>query len=192
MPLAPGQPPVKNSLRGRLAGRLQLPLTLVITLAGAFVFLFQRYDLDAIRFTASHTLFIFFVVAALIALGLATLDIGRAWLANEYRFMPYASQTAEYRQQLLDTYAPYPESDAVVAHHMRAYIQREYVNASSFNAGVNDRRSNLIDVANQRIVLAATMLMVGFFAFQLGGLDESRIKKPQEVTVTKPIEVKVR
>jgi len=179
-------------MREKLAGRLQLPLTLVITLAGAFAFLFQRYDLDAIRFTASHTFFILFIVGAFIVLAVATFNIGQAWLANEYRFMPYAAQTAGYRQELIDTYAPYPEADALVARYLREYLQREYVDASTLNAQVNDRRSNLIDEANQRIVLAAMLLMIAFGAFQVGGLDESRIRKPQEVTVTKPVEVKVR
>lgn len=178
-------------MREKLAGRLQLPLTLIVTLAGAFIFLFQRYDMDAVKFTASHTTFIFFIVVALGSLGFATFNLCQAWLNNEYKFMPFAEQTADYRQQLVSTYGAYSDADQLVGRYLRDYVQGEYVGASTFNAKVNDRRSNSIDIANQQIVLTAAMLLVAFAAFQFGGLDGSRIKKPQEVTVTKPVEVKL-
>lgn len=178
-------------MREKLTGRVQAPLTFIITLAGIFAFLAQRYELDALRFTASHTIFIFFVLVALASLAFATYNLCQAWLSNEYKFIPFAEETARYREELERTYAPFPDSGAHVERYMREYLVREYVSSSTLNARVNDRRSNSIDRANQQIALSAAMLLIAFLAFQFGDLDSSRIRKPQEVTITKPVDVKV-
>jgi hypothetical protein len=178
-------------MREKITSRLQTPFTFVVTLAGVFAFLFQRYDTVDIRFSLVHTTFIFFVAVALGALGFATFNICRAWVNNEYRFMPFADETANYREVLKATYASFPNASDLVDRYTREYIVNEYVNSSAFNAKVNDRRSNSIDLANQQIIVAAAMLLVAFLAFQFGNLDESKLRKPQEVMVTKPIEVKL-
>jgi hypothetical protein len=177
-------------MREKITSRVQTPLTLVVTLAGVFAFLLQRYDYLSLKLNAPHAVFMFFAVVAIGAVALATLHICNAWVNNEYKFMPLADQTAKYREDLKTTYAAEPNAGELVDAYTQAYVVREYVDASSFNARVNDFRSNSLDRANQQIVLSATMLLVAFAVFQFGDLDRSKLKTMQEVTITKPVDVR--
>jgi hypothetical protein len=180
----------EREMREKITARLQTPLTLLVTLAGVFAFLFQRYDLDAAKLTAAPVMFAFFTVAALGALGFATFNLCQAWINNEYRFMPFAEQTARYRERLRETYASFPNAADLVNQYTHDYITAEYVGSSTFNAMVNDRRSNSIDKANQQIALTAAMLLIGFVAFQLGDLDRGKLRS-HEGSVTKPVDNRI-
>jgi hypothetical protein len=179
-------------MREKITSRLQVPLTLAVTLSGAFAFLFQHYDYARWKLDAAHTTFLFFALVSIGALIFATNSIRVAWVDNAYKFMPFAQQTADYRELLKTTYANVQNAPALVDLYTREYIVRELVESSSYNAKVNDLRSESIDKANQLILLTTAMLLIAFVTFQFGELDESKVKRPQEVTVTKPVDINLR
>ncbi len=162
-------------MREKLTSRLQIPITLIVTIAGVFAFILQRYELTGFRFTSSHLMFLFFVAASVLALAIALRYVIAAWVNNAYHFMPFPKQTADYQLLLEQTYSGYPQCEALVQEYMRSYLIKQYVDDATFNAQVNDMRSDCIDRANQLIIVTAAFLLVAFVAFQSGDLDHSKM-----------------
>jgi hypothetical protein len=57
------------------------------------------------------------------------------------KLLPTANATETYRQQLIELYGPFENSEALVASAMREYLYQYYMAFSSTNAVNNDARS---------------------------------------------------
>lgn len=177
--------------RDKLTSRLQLPLSLILAIIGAAVFLLQNFEHQSGVWTAARVLFVFFVVSGAVILVLAIKWFVNALYNNEYHFLPDSLKTAQYKQLLEETYKDYEGSDQLVAAALDKYVTEALVRNASINTQVNDRRSAFIHLCNGAIIAAAVLFAAAFFAFYFGDLDRSRIKTPTEVIVTKPIEARV-
>ncbi len=177
--------------RDKINSRLQIPLTLIVTIVGATAFLLQNYPYEEFHLATWHAMFAFFMLASLIALGFAIFFFSRSWWNNAYTFLPVAADTIAYEKTLQETYGEFAEKNELVAKYLEAYITNAYVEYSSENAKVNDVRSAYIHRANASIILTAVLLFCAFLAFYFGGLDRSRVSKPQEVSISKPVEVRI-
>lgn len=177
--------------RERIHARLQIPLTLLLAVLGAVVFLFQNFDYQAGRWTALRAMFVFFFCFGVIGLTLGILWFVNALYNNSYWFLPDSNTTATYRQRLTETYSAWDGREQLIADAMDAYLMRYFVEYAAFNARVNDRRSAFIHLCNGAIIGAAVLFIFAYLSFYFGDLDKGRIKAPTEVHVTQPVDVRI-
>ena len=74
---------------------------------------------------------------------------------------------------------------------MDDYVVGYYVEYAAFNTRTNDRRSAYTHLCNGAIISAAVFFALAFLAFYFGELDKGRIKQPSEVSISRPIDVRV-
>jgi len=177
--------------RDRIQGRLQLSLTLLLAVIGAVVFLFQNFDYQAGAWTPLRWTFAFFFCVGTVLLVVAMAFFVKAFYNNAYYFLPDSKQTAEYKELLEQTYADFAERDELVSEAMDRYVTGYYIEYAAFNTRANDRRSAYVHLCNGAVVGAGVLFIGAFLAFYFGDLDKGRIRPPSEVTISKPIDVRV-
>jgi hypothetical protein len=114
-----------------------------------------------------------------------------AFLNSTYYFLPDSSQTADYKGLLDRTYAEYDNREQLMSDAMDQYLVGYYIEYAAFNTHANDRRSAYVHLCNGATVSAAVLFIFAFLAFYFGELDKSKIKQATEVSITKPIDVRV-
>jgi hypothetical protein len=177
--------------RDKLQTRLQIPLTLILSVIGALVFLLQNFDYQIGSWTAFRVAFLFFLLCGAVILVLAMKWFVNALYNNEYHFLPDSAQTAKYKELLEQTYESYGNKDALVSDAMDKYVLGYYVQFAALNTQVNDRRAAYIHLCNGGIIASAVLFVAAFLAFYFGELDKGRIKPASEVVITKPIDVRI-
>jgi uncharacterized protein with PQ loop repeat len=177
--------------REKIHSRLQLPLTLIVAIVGALMFLIQNFEYDKGPQTASRTMFTFFIFAASATLVSAIVFFINALYNNAYYFLPDSAATANYRVLLEQTYRAYEQRKQLVEDALGKYITDYYIQYAAFNTKVNDRRSGFLHYCNGAIVGTAMLLFFAFLCFYFGGLDRNKTKNATEVQVNKPVEVRI-
>lgn len=177
--------------RDKIQGRLQLSLTLLLAVTGAVAFLFQNFDYQSGAWTPLRWTFIFFFCVGTVLLVVAMVFFVKAFYNNAYYFLPDSKQTAAYKDVLDSTYAEYGERDRLVSEAMDQYVVGYYIEYAAFNTRVNDRRSAYLHLCNGAVVGAAVLFIAALLAFYFGELDKGRMKPVTEITITKPIDVRM-
>jgi len=175
--------------RDKIHARLQVPLTLLLAIVGAVVFLFQNFDYQTRLWSAPRVAFAFFFVSGTVILVIAAIWFVKALYNNAYYFLPDSKKTAEYKLLLQKTYEPYENKNQLVSEALERYIRDYYVEYAAFNTQVNDRRSAYIHLCNGALVAAALLFVFAYLLFYFGDLDKGRLRT--EVFIAKPIEVKI-
>ena len=177
--------------RDRIQGRLQLSLTLLLAVTGAVVFLFQNFDYQSGAWTAPQWTFAFFFCFGTVLLVVAMVFFVKAFYNNAYYFLPDSKQTAAYKDLLDRTYAEFTERERLISEAMDQYLIGYYIEYAAFNTQVNDRRSAYLHLCNGAVVGAAVLFIAALLAFYFGDLGKGRIRPVTEISVTKPIDVRV-
>jgi Na+/phosphate symporter len=177
--------------RDKIQARLQLPLTLLLAVLGAVVFLFQNFDYQLGPWTAPRVMFVFFFCSGVVVIAFAMIWFVKALYNHSYYFLPDSRTTANYKKSLDELYENWPERDRLVSDAMDGYLCKYYIEFASFNTQVNDRRSAFIHLCNGAIIGAAVLFIFAYLVFYFGDLDKSKIQKPAEVSITKPIDVRI-
>lgn len=177
--------------RDKIQGRLQLSLTLLLAVIGAVVFLFQNFDYQTGGWTPLRLMFAFFFCVGSVLLVVAMVFFVKAFYNNAYYFLPDSRQTAEYKQLLEQTYSRYNNREQLVSDAMDQYLVGYYVEYAAFNTRANDRRSAYVHLCNGAIVGAGVLFIGAFLAFYFGDLDKGKIKAATEISISKPVDVRV-
>lgn len=178
--------------REKIYSRLQLPLTLIVAIVGALVFLLQNADFETATATPSRVMFIVFIAAATLTLVAAIYLFINALYNHTYLFLPDSSATANYKELLEQTYAQFQNSQQLVENALRKYIINYYIEYAAFNTRVNDRRSMFLHFCNGAIVGTTILLFAAYLSFYFGGLDKNNnAKPPTDVRVIKPVEIRI-
>ena len=74
---------------------------------------------------------------------------------------------------------------------MDQYLVGYYIEYAAFNTRANNRRSGYIYRCNGATIAAGLLFILAFFAFYFGDLDKDKIKQPTEVSINKPIDVRM-
>jgi hypothetical protein len=90
--------------------------------------------------STSQAFWSLFAIAAL-STAVAAWYLVRGLVRFTDKLLPTANATETYRRELIDLYAPYENSDALVASAMREYLYQYYMAFSSTNAVNNDARA---------------------------------------------------
>lgn len=171
-------------VREQLNSRLQLPLSLILVLAGAFAYLLQSADYSSTSYV-SH---LFKASLSLMGLALfcsACLFARAAWWHN-YKFVPYANQTARNWRELKEYDAKY--GTAIADKTMAEYVQGHFIEGATTNAHNNDRRSAYLHWSNMAVIATSAFALLAFLTFVLG--DLSRKQSVAQVSIMQPVEVR--
>jgi len=170
--------------REQLNSRLQLPLSLIVVLAGAFAYLLQTADHALTSFAA------YLFRTSLILMGasflVGTYSFVRAAWGHNYKFIPYAQQIAAIVEQLKEYDVKYATTvaDKLTAEYLRGYL----IEGATNNASNNDRRSAYLHWSNMGVVATSAFALLAFLAFVLG--DLSRAQSVMHVSLTQPVDIR--
>lgn len=177
--------------RDKIQGRLQLSLTLLLAVGGAVVFLFQNFDYQSGAWTPLRWTFAFFFSVGAVLLVGAMVFFVKAFYNSTYYFLPDSRQTADYKELLEKTYGEFDAREQLVSEAMDQYVVGSYIEYAAFNTRTNDRRSAYLCLCNGSVVGSAVLFIFAFLAFYFGDLDKGKIKRPTEVSITNPIDVRM-
>lgn len=125
--------------RTAIDARANLPLALLLAQAGLLAFLLNKAPLS-LQSGASQAFWCLFLIAAM-STAVAAWFLVRGLIRFTDKLLPTANATETYRRELIDLYAPYENSEALVANAMREYLYQYYMAFSSTNAVNNDARA---------------------------------------------------
>lgn len=174
--------------REHLNNRLQIPLGIIVALAGLLGFLLQNYEHKALNWTTGS--FIGFLVAASIGLIFAVTLFVLSGYRHEYNFIPQATSMETHRIALENHYKSHPDPNISAAGAFNSYLLKHYIDYSSINTGINDERSRRLHQTNTAIIGTAIVLTGAFLVFYFGRLDKNHEDKTVKVLITSPIVMK--
>lgn len=171
-----------------LNNRVQIPLAMIVALAGLLGFMLQSYDHKT--FTLPTGIFVGLVVLASISLVAATALVITSTYRHQYSFLPPAKVIEDHRVDLQNYHAAHPSAAGNAAEAFALYLRGRYIEYSSINTARNDVRSAKLHQANTAIISAAAFLFVAFLVFYLGRLDKNGEDKTARVMITSPVSIK--
>jgi hypothetical protein len=160
-------------MREKLSARLQMPMTLIVTLCGVQAFLLQNYKYH----TLSVSVYLFWILIAVsfVLLLLTVYYFVRSWWDHTYSFLPSAQDNEDYRQSLIELYTTYIDGKQLVAEYFIDYLQTYYIRCSTENTACNDLRSVYLHRTNGMLIGTAICTVFTFLVFSLGGLGRAQI-----------------
>jgi len=174
-------------VRENLNGRLQLPMAVIVSLAGVLGYLIQNVDDE--KFSITLTIFVIVIFLSAVSLLTSIFFFIRSWFNHTYAFLPSAIDTEKYRQLLVSTYSGFEDGEQLTNKYFQEYIQNSYINCSSQNTQCNDIRSLNLHKTNGTLIITTILVITSFSFFAIGKLDHSRNGKPTEIVITNPIEI---
>jgi hypothetical protein len=174
--------------REQLNSRLQMPLTLIIALAGVLAYLFQGFD-RVLTGIASYG-FSILLTFAVLALLLGCYHFVRAAWGQTYLFLPYARATEDYSAELKSKYTEYDAKYGTKTAQLffDEYLQRYFIDAATANAQINDVRSIHLHKTSRALIVTAVLAVLSFASFVLGDLGGEQAAV--QVLLTRPVEVR--
>lgn len=170
--------------RENLSQRLQIPLAVLVALAGILGQMLQNMERSQ-----PGSWFAAFWTAVAIASALLAISVfwfGRAQWGHRYKYLPTPEELEDYRNQCVDLYKEYPNKKRLVDDAIDAAIYERYVECTPRNSNVNAQKSEDIAWLNRVLAGGAVFKFLSFLCFHFGELD----KKYHEVKVVEPIEMK--
>ena len=167
-------------VREQLNARIQIPVALIASLAGALTFMLLKLDEQVTGWMVIG--FVFFLVLSVVMLIVSAYFLIRTWVNHTYSFLPTASKTEDYRQELIRTYEGYDED--YVEQYLHKYLCDYFINCSSKNTNVNDQRSLYLHRSNMSLVAVIVSSAIAFSFFYFAEIDNDQIisiKKPQAI-----------
>jgi hypothetical protein len=171
-------------VREQLNSRLQLPLSLIVVLAGAFAYLLQSAD-HSLAGYVSHAFKMALALTGSALLCSAYLFARAAWWHN-YKFLPYANQTAHSWKELTEYDAKY--GTAIADRTMAAYLKGHFIEGATANAHNNDLRSAYLHWCNMAVIITSGFALVAFLTFVLG--DLGRKQSVTQVSIAQPVDIR--
>ncbi len=171
--------------REKLNSRLQIPLTIIISIVGLLSFLLQNYEHKS--YSTAEIIFLISIAITFSILISAIFFFIRSWYNYTYSFLPTACETEEYRNKLIEMYQPYSEDVDLASKYFTEFLMRSYVECSSINTRNNDLRLLNLHKTNRQIVYTVAIAFISFLAFFLGNLEKDQSTKISQVSVISPI-----
>ena len=125
--------------RSAIDARANLPVALLLAQAGLLAFLLNKAP-SSWESGASQAFWMLLATAVLCTAVSAWFCV-HGLVRFTDKLLPTANATEIYRQELVALYAPYDDSEKLVASAMREYLYQYYMTFSSTNAVNNDARS---------------------------------------------------
>lgn len=168
-------------MREKLHARVSFPLTIVVSMIGAIVYLWQARD-----FEPASTYAAIFAIA--LGISFATILWGASYLVRSYwghtySLLPTAKEISEYRVQLSQTYEGRDDTAALVDSHFKSFLMDYLIALASLNQCVNQLRAGALHRCHQGLIIGATLLLFASSVFFAGVRD----KMPTKVELTSPV-----
>lgn len=175
-------------VREKLSGRLHTPMAIIVSLIGVITYLLQNFDKD--HAATATVAFLLLTSLSSVTLITAIYFFVRSWYGNTYAFLPSAEATEEYWQLLQKTYEQYKDGNSLAETYLNDYLCTKYISCATQNTQCNDLRSLYLHKTNGSLIVATVLIAVTFVVFFIGDLDRTKARKPTEVVIVKPVDVK--
>lgn len=170
--------------RENLGQRLQIPLAVLIAVAGLMGQLLQNMERGQ---TGSWVVAFWVAVSGCaVMLGAGFFFFVRSGWGHTYQYLPSAGEMEKYRKECTEHYADYQFCDEYVEAAMRTAIDKWLVDCATANAAINDHKSYNILWLNRVLATAAVFSFLTFVFFYFGELD----KKYHEVKIVESVNLK--
>lgn len=149
-------------MREKINSRMQLPLAIIIAEITLLSYCLQKSTV-----TIDSSWLYIFTWASMVSSGIiiifATYFFVRSIYNHVYQFMPQPYQTEKYRKTLIETYESYGnDNNGLADNYFNDYITKYYIECSSTNCIINDRRSALIHKTYTCLIFASISLLGSF------------------------------
>lgn len=179
--------------REKIAARLQIPLAVFLSITSLYGYFLKGYSIENsgawnIAFSIVCVVSVYFFIRSLIY-------FKKAFFGSEYRFLPAARVAEGYRQELFELYKSYDGTDGysdcqtLVSHHFKNYLLKEYIDSSSHNTVINDKRSEALHKSNSFVIFNIVPLACLFLIFTLANIDKNNIEKEYKVRISNPVKI---
>lgn len=174
-------------MREKVNARLPIPLAILVAQVS-----FLGYMLQNVTTGLSNWIEILFwglyVISAL-ATASAIFYFIKSWYGYTYSFLPKAQGTEEYYKELQKFYEPYRNSEEFIRKAMNVYLYNCFIECSTGNTQINDKRSSNLHKTMICIIGAVLFSFFSFLPYHFGEMDKSYKASPCEVVITNPVQI---
>lgn len=170
--------------REYLSSRVNIPLAVLISVAGFLGYLIQNID-QSVRGCAVIGVWLFLSLSSVCL-------VAAAWLLNGgaggYKYQ-FVASPAGWSENFKGWYAYHVDAQHRIEEanrSVRQTLRNAYMDSAGHNAKLNDQRSEKIFLAFRFILAAAASAFVAFAFFYIGGLDKQDNPKSIEVKIVQP------
>lgn len=167
----------------KLASRLQIPLAIIFSIASLYGYFIKELSIQNITIQ-SFIFILFFIISILLFISSLVFFIKGFW-GNKYELIPSAKTIEDYRQEMIELYKEYENSDDIVEEHFNQYLMNSLNQCSNSNTNMNDKRSKNLHRSNFFILLNLLPLAITFIVFTQGVINQNSTNKFQEIIIKK-------
>lgn len=146
--------------REKISARLQIPLAILLSITSVFAYIIKGNSLENMSQWPAY--FVVVLGLTIVLYAISFYYFIRAFYGHSYDFIPAASITELYRQELAETYKEYDNSEELVSIYFDEYLYRYFNECSSVNTIVNDKRSELLHKCSTFFLLTSLPLTITF------------------------------
>lgn len=175
--------------KDKIASRSQLPLAIFVTLISLLGFMLMGVDFNCAPMMLLIFLAFFGVSSIVVLFGV--IYFIKSFYGHSYAFIPTASATEQYKNDLITTYEEYENGTTLAKNYLKDYLYRYYHECSSKNSVVNDLRSKCLHRSNTFIIISLLPILLTFLIFNFGNVDKNRNEKIQKVIISNPLKLEL-
>jgi hypothetical protein len=175
--------------REKIAGRLQIPLAILLSITSIFAIFLKGADFT--NYSGWNITFFALVAISLIFYVTSACYFIRSFYGHSYEFIPSAVSSEKYRQKLITTYSKYSDCDALVEKYFKDYLFKYYSECATQNTEANDQRSEFLHKCNTYFVINLIPLILAFVIFTFASLDKNGTEKSYKVIIERPIKIEI-
>lgn len=169
--------------REKLIARMQVPLALILSIAGALSYMALGTSLTQMNLI--FWVYVILIFAAFVTLIRAGQYFHAVLSGYKYLFIPTLWEFEEYRSEAIQKFSDEPEADEHLEDWVTLTLRREilkhFIACSSHNALRNEFRSNSSWAGHRLLMYSGILTVMAFAIFRLADLRESPIHQVELV-----------
>ncbi len=179
--------------REKIAARLQVTLAILLSIASLYGYLLKGWVIN--YQSAVNFVFLGLFILSLILFVMSCWHFKKAFFGSEYKYLPTAKDSEDYRETLLNQYKNYDgkngydDCDTLVKKYFEEYVYNYYVKCSTHNAIVNDERSLQTHQSHSFVIFNVLPLAILFLMFTFTGIEKNELDREYKVKIANPLVV---
>jgi hypothetical protein len=167
--------------RAQLSSLLPIPLGIFTVVGGGLYAMAQGLSLPLDGWEIACAAFL---VGAL-ALGIAAAyNLTRFQFGHKYRYLAFSDEIENYRKLSTDYYKGRGQPAAAADEDVRERIRSDFIDVSSFNARVNDKKTRFLYITNSFLAACALFALAASIPFSIGRMSSERTQRPISFTIS--------
>ncbi len=171
----------EHERRENIRSGLNFPAGIIVILGGVLAFYIT--NLPRLNFDILTTFFGITLFGMLIGITWAVYHVFRVYYGHDMYFIATTKKLEDYRKDLQDYYGINDLYDEKTVDELRRFLVDQYIQCSTYNTLVNDKKSAYLHRANRGIIIALISLFLSLFPYTVLSISTPEIYQVEVINI---------